>query len=411
MKANVVDIPKELLPSASPLFYFRFMEKYLQRGVSAGKEEVHAAIKDLYHGLYPKAFCKIYPDYLGNDDTFCNVMSSDGSGTKSILAYLYWKETGDISVWRGIAQDAIVMNLDDLLCVGATNNFLYTSIINRNKNLIPGDVIAELIKGSKEFIERMNDFGVHIHAMGGETADLGDCVRTTTVDATMTVRMKKESLVLTQNIKPGDIIVGLASYGKASYEDEYNSGISSNGLTSARHDLLAKFYAEKYPESFDDAINSKLVYSGTKKMTDALEGTSLNIGKAVLSPTRTYAPILKKLLKEIPAQVHGLVNCTGGAHTKVLHYIENLRIVKNNLLPVPPLFKLIQHESKTDWKEMFKVLNCGTRLEVYVEEKHASVVIETAKLFEVDAQIIGYVEAAEKNEVMVKSEYGDFVYS
>lgn len=387
------------------------MEKYSQRGVSAGKEEVHAAVKDLYHGLYPKAFCKIYPDYLGNDDTFCNVMSSDGSGTKSILAYLYWKETGDISVWRGIAQDAIVMNLDDLLCVGAADNFLYTSIINRNKNLIPGEVIAEIIKGSKEFLERMNDFGVRIHAMGGETADLGDCVRTTTVDATMSVRMKKENLVLTQNIKPGDVIVGLASYGTASYEDEYNSGISSNGLTSARHDLLAKFYAEKYPESFDAAINSTLVYSGTKRLTDALEGTSLNIGKAVLSPTRTYAPVIKKLLSEIPGQVHGLVNCTGGAHTKVLHYIENLRIVKNNLLPVQPLFKLIQSESKTDWKEMFKVLNCGTRLEVYVNETNASAVIETAKGFGVDAQIIGYVEAAEKNEVVLKSEYGEFVYS
>ena len=387
------------------------MEKYSQRGVSAGKEEVHAAVKDLYHGLYPKAFCKIYPDYLGNDDAFCNVMSSDGSGTKSILAYLYWKETGDISVWRGIAQDAIVMNLDDLLCVGAADNFLYTSIINRNKNLIPGEVIAEIIKGSKEFLERMNDFGVRIHAMGGETADLGDCVRTTTVDATMSVRMKKENLVLTQNIKPGDVIVGLASYGKASYEEEYNSGISSNGLTSARHDLLAKFYAEKYPESFDAAINSALVYSGTKKMTDALEGTPLNIGKAVLSPTRTYAPVIKKLLAEIPGQVHGLVNCTGGAHTKVLHYIENLRIVKNNLLPVPPLFKLIQSESKTDWKEMFKVLNCGTRLEVYVNETNASTVIETAKSFGVEAQIIGHVEAAEKNEVVLKSEYGEFVYS
>ncbi len=387
------------------------MEKYSQRGVSAGKEEVHAAVKDLYHGLYPKAFCKIYPDYLGNDDAFCNVMSSDGSGTKSILAYLYWKETGDISVWRGIAQDAIVMNLDDLLCVGAADNFLYTSIINRNKNLIPGEVIAEIIKGSKEFLERMNDFGVRIHAMGGETADLGDCVRTTTVDATMSVRMKKENLVLTQNIKPGDVIVGLASYGKASYEEEYNSGISSNGLTSARHDLLAKFYAEKYPESFDAAINSALVYSGTKKMTDALEGTPLNIGKAVLSPTRTYAPVIKKLLAEIPGQVHGLVNCTGGAHTKVLHYIENLRIVKNNLLPVPPLFKLIQSESKTDWKEMFKVLNCGTRLEVYVNETNASTVIETAKSFGVEAQIIGHVEAAEKNEVVLKSEYGEFLYS
>ncbi len=386
------------------------MEKYEQRGVSAGKEEVHAAVKDLYHGLYPKAFCKIYPDYLGGEDAFCNVMSSDGSGTKSILAYLYWKETGDVSVWRGIAQDAMVMNLDDLLCVGATDNFLYTSIINRNKNLITGEVIAEIIKGSKEFIERMNDYGVRIHQMGGETADLGDCVRTTTVDATMTVRMKKENLILTQNIKPGNVIVGLASYGKATYEDEYNSGISSNGLTSARHDLLSKVYAEKYPETFDAAIDKSLVYSGSKVLRDNLEGTSLHIGKAVLSPTRTYTPVIKKVLEEIPGQVKGIVNCTGGAHTKVLHYIENLRIVKNNLLPVPPLFKLIQLESKTDWREMFKVLNCGTRLEIYVDEKYSSLIIDVAKSFGIAAQVIGHVEAADKNEVVVKSEYGEFVY-
>ncbi len=386
------------------------MEKYEQRGVSAGKEEVHAAVKDLYHGLYPKAFCKIYPDYLGGDDAYCNVMSSDGSGTKSILAYLYWKETGDVSVWKGIAQDAMVMNLDDLLCVGATDNFLYTSIINRNKNLITGEVIAEIIKGSKEFIERMNDYGVRIHQMGGETADLGDCVRTTTVDATMTVRMKKENLILTQNIKPGNVIIGLASYGKATYENEYNSGISSNGLTSARHDLLLKIYGEKYPETFDAIIDKSLVYSGSKKLTDDLKGTSLNIGKVLLSPTRTYTPVIKKVLEEIPGQVNGIVNCTGGAHTKVLHYIENLRIVKNNLLPVPPLFKLIQQESKTDWKEMFKVLNCGTRLEIYVDEKYSSLIIDVAKSFDIAAQVIGYVDASEKNEVLVKSEYGEFTY-
>ena len=386
------------------------MDKYEQRGVSAGKEEVHAAVKDLYHGLYPKAFCKVYPDYLGADDEFCNVMSSDGSGTKSILAYLYWKETGDISVWRGIAQDAMVMNLDDLLCVGATDNFLYTSIINRNKHLITGEVIAEIIKGGKEFIERMNDFGVHIHLMGGETADLGDCVRTTTVDATMTVRMKKKNLILTENIKPGNVIVGLASYGQATYEDEYNSGISSNGLTSARHDLLSKYYAKKYPETFDDSIASSLVYSGSKKMTDALDGTPLNIGKAVLSPTRTYTPVIKKVLEEIPRQVTGIVNCTGGAHAKVLHYIENLRIVKNNLLPVPPLFKLIQKESKTGWQEMFKVFNCGTRLEIYVDEKYSSLIIDVAKSFGIAAQMIGYVEASPKNEVVIKGEYGEYTY-
>ncbi len=387
------------------------MEKYEQRGVSAGKEEVHAAVKDLYHGLYPKAFCKIYPDYLGGDETLCNVMSSDGSGTKSILAYLYWKETGDISVWKGIAQDAMVMNLDDLLCIGATDNFLYTSIINRNKHLITGEVIAEIIKGGKEFMDRMRDFGVNIHLMGGETADLGDCVRTTTVDATMTVRMKKENLILTQNIKPGNVIIGLASYGKATYEDEYNSGISSNGLTSARHDLLTKYYAEKYPETFDAAIDGSLVYSGGLKLTDELEGTGLNIGKALLSPTRTFTPVIRKVLEEIPGQVTGIVNCTGGAHTKVLHYIDNLRIVKNNLLPVPPLFKLIQQQSNTGWKEMFKVLNCGTRLEIYCPGQYASLIIDVAKSFGIAAQTIGYVDSSEKNEVQLSTEYGEFTYN
>ncbi len=386
------------------------MDKYEQRGVSADKKEVHAAVKDLNPGLYPKAFCKIYPDFLGGDDAYCNVMSSDGSGTKSVLAYLYWKETGDISVWRGIAQDAIVMNTDDLLCIGAVDNFLYTSIINRNKNFITGDVIAEIIKGSKEFIEQMNDLGINICAMGGETADLGDCVRTSTVDAGMTVRMKKKNLVLTQNIKPGNVIVGLASYGKATYEDEYNSGISSNGLTSARHDLLNKYYAEKYPESFDNSIKKSLTYSGTKKLTDKLEGTELNIGRALLSPTRTYLPVIKKVLHEIPGQVTGMINCTGGAHSKVLHYIENLRVVKNNLLPVPPLFNLIQKESKTGWKEMFKILNCGTRFEVYIPEKYASLIIDVAKSFGIASQVIGYVEASAKNEVVIKSQYGEFSY-
>ena len=385
-------------------------DKYLKRGVSAGKEEVHAAVKDLYHGLYPKAFCKIYPDYMGGDDAYCNVMSSDGSGTKSILAYLYWKETGDISVWRGIAQDAMVMNIDDLACVGATDNFLYSSIINRNKSLIPGEVIAEIIKGSKEFTERMRDFGVNIHAMGGETADLGDCVRTTTVDAAMSVRLKKSELILTKNIVPGDVIVGLASYGKATYEDEYNSGISSNGLTSARHDLLNHSYAEKYPETFDAAIDKSLVYSGSLHLTDPLAGTTLNIGKAVLSPTRTYVPVLGKVLSELAGSIHGLVNCTGGAHTKVLHYVDGLRITKDNLLPVPPLFRLIQQQSKTDWKEMYKVLNCGTRLEVYVNEQQAAAVIDIAKSFGIDAQQIGFVEKADQAEVLLKTEQGVFQY-
>lgn len=386
------------------------MEKYEQRGVSAGKEEVHAAVKNLYHGLYPKAFCKIYPDYLGGDDAYCNVMSSDGSGTKSILAYLYWKETGDISVWKGIAVDAMVMNLDDLLCVGATDNFLYTSILNRNKKLITGDVIAAIIQGGKEFIERMNDYGVHIHLMGGETADLGDIVRTLTVDATMSVRMKKDKLILTQNIKPGNVIVGLASYGKASYEDNYNSGIGSNGLTSARHDLLNKTYAEKYPETFDPSIDKALVYGGSKKLSDNLDGTPLSIGQALLSPTRTYTPIVKKILEELPGQVNGIINNTGGAHTKVLHYIENLKIVKNHLLPIPPLFNLIQQESKTDWKELFKVLNCGTRMEIYTDAKYASLIIDVAQSFGVAAQVIGHVERSERNEVVVQGENGEYIY-
>jgi phosphoribosylformylglycinamidine cyclo-ligase len=385
-------------------------DKYEQRGVSAGKEEVHAAVKDLYHGLYPKAFCKVYPDYMGGDESWCNVMSADGSGTKSILAYLYWRETGDISVWRGIAQDAIVMNLDDLLCVGATDRFLLTSVINRNKKYITGEVIAEIIAGTQEFIDSMSDAGVHIHLMGGETADLGDIVRTVTVDAAMTVRMKKSDLILTQNIKPGQVIVGLASYGKATYEDQYNSGISSNGLTSARHDVLSKYYAEKYPETYEQTIDANLVYSGSKKVTDPLEGTPLNIGQALLSPTRTYAPVIRKALTELPGQIHGIVNCTGGAHTKVLHYIDGLRMVKDNLLPIAPIFTLIQSESGTDWKEMYKVLNCGTRLEIYVDEKNADNVIAIAKSFNIDAQIIGHVESSDKNEVVLKSQHGTFTY-
>lgn len=385
-------------------------DKYLQRGVSASKEEVHAAVKDLYHGLYPKAFCKIYPDYMGGDEAWCNVMSADGSGTKSILAYLYWMETGDISVWRGIAQDAIVMNLDDLLCVGATDRFLLTSVINRNKKYITGEVIAEIITGTQDFIDAMNEAGVDIHLMGGETADLGDIVRTVTVDAAMTVRMRKSDLVLTQNIKPGQVIVGLASYGKASYEKEYNSGISSNGLTSARHDVLSKYYAREYPETYEQTIAEGLVYSGSKKVTDPLSGTPLNVGQALLSPTRTYAPVIRKVLSELHGQIHGIVNCTGGAQTKVLHYIDNLRIVKDNLLPVAPIFDLIQSESGTTWKEMYKVLNCGTRLEVYVDEKHAKAVIDIARSFNIDAQVIGHVESSHANEVLLKAPQGEFKY-
>ncbi len=387
------------------------MEKYAQRGVSAGKEEVHEAVKNLNHGLYPKSFCKIYPDFLADDADWVNVMSSDGSGTKAILAYLYWRETGDVSVWEGIAQDAIVMNLDDLICVGATDRFLYTSIINRNKNLIPGEVISALIQGSQKFFDSLAAHGISVNFLGGETADLGDCVRSITVDGSMVTRMKKSELILTKNIQPGNVIVGLASYGKATYEAECNSGISSNGLTSARHDVLSKYYAEQFPQSFDAAIDASLVYSGSKRMTEALEGTPLNIGKALLSPTRTFAPVIKQLLAELPGSINALVNCTGGAQTKVLHYIENLRIIKDNLLPVPPVFQLIQSESGTDWREMYKVLNCGTRMEVYTSEQHTDGIINTAKSFGIDAQVIGRVEAADKAEVVVRSQHGEFTYN
>ena len=385
-------------------------DKYLQRGVSASKEEVHAAVKDLYHGLYPKAFCKIYPDYVGGDAAWCNAMSADGSGTKSILAYLYWRETGDVSIWKGIAQDAIVMNLDDLLCIGAVDNLLLTSVINRNKKYITGEVIAEIINGTNDFVEQMRARNINMHLMGGETADLGDIVRTVTVDAAMTARLKRNDLILTQNIKPGQVIVGLASYGQASYEQQYNSGISSNGLTSARHDVLSKYYAEKYPETYDQNIEASLVYSGSKRVTDQLEGTPLNVGQALLSPTRTFAPVVKRLLAELPQQIMGMVNNTGGAFTKVLHYIDGIRIVKENILPVPPIFNLIQSESGTDWREMYKVLNCGTRLEIYVEQKTAQAVIDIARSFHIDAQVIGYVEEAKTAEVIVKTDRGTFEY-
>ena len=386
-------------------------EKYLQRGVSAAKEEVHTAVKDLYHGLYPKAFCKIFPDLLAGDSSFVNAMSSDGSGTKSILAYLYWKETGDVNVWCGIAQDALVMNLDDLICVGATDNFLFTSIINRNKQLISGDAIAAIINGSNDFCESMKQHGISIHFLGGETADLGDSVRTITVDASMTARFNKSELILTDNIRPGLAVVGLASYGQATYESNYNSGISSNGLTSARHDVLGKSYATKFPETFDSCLSQSVTYCGSKRMTDALEGTPLNIGQALLSPTRTFAPLIKKLKATIGSNLLALVNCTGGAQTKVLHYLpQNIRVVKDNLLPVPPLFQLIQQESSTDWREMFKVFNCGTRMEVYVEKEYAQEVIDAAASFSIDAQIIGFTESADKPEVIVKSAHGEFVY-
>jgi phosphoribosylformylglycinamidine cyclo-ligase len=386
-------------------------DKYLQRGVSASKEDVHKAVAHLDKGLYPNSFCKIFPDYFTQDENYCIAQSSDGSGTKSVLAYLYWKETGDLTVWKSIAQDAIVMNLDDLLCVGATKNFMLSSVINRNKANIPGEVIAAIIAGSQEFVESMNELGISIHFTGGETADLGDAVRTVTVDASMAVRFNRNDLILTQNIKPGQVIVGLASYGKATYEHSYNSGISSNGLTSARHDLLSKYYAENFPETFEPSLNDAVVYCGSKRLTDKLDEQHGNIGKALLSPTRTFAPIIAAIQKEMKGRVKGIINNTGGAFTKVLHYVNGVRIVKDNLIPVPPLFNLIQQESNTDWKEMYKVLNCGTRMELYLEQQDADAIIAIAKSFGIDAQIMGNVEAAEKAEVIVKSEFGQYNYT
>lgn len=385
--------------------------KYASRGVSAGKEEVHAAVKNLDKGLYPKAFSRIYPDYLGGDDAWVNLMSSDGTGTKSIVAYLYWKETGDLSVWRNLAVDVLVMNLDDLLCVGAGKTpFLYTSVINRNKHLIPGDVIAALIDGAQEFMDNMRNFGIDIKYMGGETADLGDSVRTITVDGSMTTRIEKKDLIITSEVQPGDVIVGLASYGQATYEKAYNSGMGSNGLTSARHDVLSKVYLEKYPDSFDAHTDAQFLYAGSKLLTDKLDGTPLNIGQALLSPTKTFAPIIKTILNELPSKVNSLVHCTGGAQTKVLHFVEGLKITKDNLFETPPLFKLIQAESGTDWKEMYKVFNMGCRMEVYLPKEYAEEVISISKKFGVDAQIIGSVEKADKASVVVKTAHGEFEY-
>ncbi len=386
--------------------------RYDLRGVSATKDEVHAAIKNADKGLYPKAFCKIYPDYLGNDENYCSIIHADGAGTKSVLAYMYWKETGDLSVWKGIAQDAIVMNTDDLICVGATTNFLMSSIINRNKHLVSGDVIKAIIDGTNEVVEMLHENGVDVHAMGGETADVGDTVRTVIVDAVMTARLKRAAIISNEHLQDKDVIIGFASYGQAIYETEYNGGMGSNGLTSARHDVFAKIYAEKYPECYDPNTPNDLVYSGTRLLTDKIDGSTLNAGKLVLSPTRTYAPVVKRVIEEIGVQnIHGLIHCSGGAQTKILHYIEdNLHIVKDNLFPVPPLFKLIQEESKTDWKEMYQVFNCGHRMEVYCNPAFADTIISISKSFGIDAQIIGYVENASKKQVTIKSEKGEFIY-
>ncbi len=385
------------------------IDRYAQRGVSSDKEDVHTAIKNIDKGLFPKAFCKIVED-IANDPDYCTIMHADGAGTKSSLAYLYWKETGDLSVWKGIAQDAIVMNTDDLLCVGCTDNILMSSTIGRNKNLIPGEIISEIINGSEEVLQMLRDNGIGISSTGGETADVGDLVQTIIVDSTVTARMKRSAVIDNNNIRPGDLIVGLASYGQASYEQEYNGGMGSNGLTSARHDVFAKEYAEKYPESFDKNVNTDLVYSGSKKLTDEVDGSPLNAGKLVLSPTRTYAPIVKEILNEMQSEIHGMIHCSGGAQTKILHFVEDLRIIKDNLLPIPPLFRMIQEESGTDWKEMYKVFNMGHRLEFYLDEESADDIIEISKSFNVDAQVIGRVEASDSKEVIIQSEHGLFQY-
>ncbi|MFC5282758.1 AIR synthase related protein [Pedobacter alpinus] len=388
--------------------------RYNQRGVSAGKEDVHNAIKNIDKGIFPQAFCKIIPDILGNDEAYCNIMHADGAGTKSSLAYIYWKETGDISVWKGIAQDAIIMNLDDLLCVGATDHILLSSTIGRNKNLIPGEVIAEIINGTEEILADLRKMGINIYSTGGETADVGDIVRTIIVDSTVTCRMKREDIISNHTIQDGDVIVGLSSSGQATYESEYNGGMGSNGLTSARHDVFEKAIATKFPESFDPAVPFDLVFSGQKQLTDLVQisdDLSVTAGKLVLSPTRTYAPVIKKILDQHRSEIHGMVHCSGGAQTKVLHFVENLHIIKDNLFPIPPLFKLIQEQSGTDWKEMYKVFNMGHRMEIYVPAAIAVNIIAISESFGVDAQIIGRVENAAAKQVTITSEFGEFVYN
>ncbi|MBL6447516.1 phosphoribosylformylglycinamidine cyclo-ligase [Fulvivirga sp. 29W222] len=386
-------------------------ERYAQRGVSASKEDVHNAIKNIDKGLYPQAFCKIVEDYIANDPEYCNIMHADGAGTKSSLAYIYWKETGDMSVWKGIAQDAIIMNIDDLICVGALDNILLSSTIGRNKNLIPGEVIAALINGTEEVLQMLRDNGVNIISTGGETADLGDLVRTVVVDSTVTARMKRKDVISNDHIEAGDVIVGLASYGQASYETEYNGGMGSNGLTSARHDVFNKIYAETYPESFDPDVPMDLVFSGGYKLTDTVDDAPVNVGKLVLSPTRTYAPVMAEVFKNYRQHIHGMVHCSGGAQTKVLHFVDNLHIIKDNLFAVPPLFRIIHEESGTDWKEMYKVFNMGHRMEIYLKEEHAADIISISKSFGIDAQIIGRVEASEKKQVTIQSPKGEFIYN
>ncbi len=386
-------------------------KRYAQRGVSASKEDVHNAIKNIDKGLFPQAFCKIVPDHLTNDSDYCLIMHADGAGTKSSLAYMYWKETGDISVWKGIAQDALIMNIDDLLCVGATDHIMLSSTIGRNKNVIPGEVLSAIINGTEELIEDLKGFGVTIHATGGETADVGDLVRTIIVDSTVTARMPRNKVIDNANIQPGDVIVGLASFGQATYETSYNGGMGSNGLTSARHDVFGHYLANKYPESFDAAVPKELVYSGQVKLTDPVEGSPIDAGKLVLSPTRTYAPIIKTILENYTSDsIHGMVHCSGGAQTKILHFVEDLHIIKDNMFAVPPLFKLIQEQSNTDWKEMYQVFNCGHRMELYVQPEIADAIIAISKSYNVDAQIVGCIEAANSKKLTIQSEFGTFEY-
>ena len=394
------------------LFFTLLMNnnRYNLRGVSADKEDVHNAIKGINKGLFPNAFCKIVPDYLSNDDDYCIVMHADGAGTKSSLAYIYWKETGDISVWKGIAQDALVMNIDDLLCVGVTDNILLSSTIGRNKNLVPGEVISAIINGTEELLSDLRGFGVDIRSTGGETADVGDLVRTIIVDSTVVARMKKTDVITNSNIQSGDVIVGLSSFGQASYESEYNGGMGSNGLTSARHDVFAKYLSEKYPESYDSSVPESLVYSGSKKLTDTLADLSVDVGKLVLSPTRTYAPIIKEILEKHRANIHGMVHCSGGAQTKVLHFVDDVHVIKDKLFDIPPLFDLIQKESKTDWKEMYKVFNMGHRMELYVPQEIVDSIIAISNSFCVEAKVIGRVEAYDGKKLTIKSPFGEFIY-
>ena len=384
--------------------------KYSKRGVSSTKEDVHAAIRNIDKGLYPRAFCKIVPDLLGGDTDFCNIMHSDGAGTKSSLAYIYWKETGDISVWKGIAQDAIVMNLDDLLCVGAFNNILFSSTIGRNKTHIPAEVIAAVINGTEEVLEEMRSLGIGIWSTGGETADMGDLVRTIVIDSTVTTRMKRSDVISNHTIQPGDIIIGLSSSGQTTYENEYNSGMGSNGLTSARHDLFAPYLASKYPESLDTTLPYDLIYSGRLRLTDPVEGLKVNAGKLVLSPTRTYAPVVKKVLESMRSEVHGMVHCSGGGQTKILHFFDKLHIIKDSLFPVPPLFNLIREQSGTSWEEMYKVFNMGHRFEIYTDNKNATEIIGIAAEFNLDAKVVGRVEASDQKKLTIRSEVGTFEY-